>query len=379
MPIRAPRRLISFASLTLTTSALAAPPLYRITDLDTLGGSASLASAINDNGDIVGVSLIMGDLDIRGFLHSNGQMTPLPTLGGDTFANGINNARRIVGDSQTSPGGASHGFWSDGAGQPHDIGTLGGTTSFLFDINTAGDMVGQSDVVEPVLGDDLPRAILIRNGQTTQLGTFGGDYSAATAINNKAQVVGYAAFPPPPDPLQAVRNHGFLWENGQMRDLGTLQGDTHSEAYALNENGQVVGTSETALGPTHAFLWQNGTMIDLGHLERITTFAAGINDAGVIVGDGFVDDTTTHAWVYYDGAMHDLNDLVFNVEQGWLLTSAAAINNAGSIVGRGVINGEEHAFLATPIPEPAAATGIIAALTLVRRRRSEFCPANRLQ
>ena len=370
MPVRAPCRVITLAFLAIATPALAAPPLYRITDLGTLGGSASQAIGINDNGDIVGVSLTMGDLDVRAFLQSNGQMTPLPTLGGDTFAIAINNARRIVGDSQTSPGGASHGFWSDGAGQLHDIGTLGGTTSFLFDINTAGDMVGQSDIVDPIFGDDLPRAILIRNGQTTQLGTFGGDYSAATAINDKGQVVGYAAFPPPPDPLQAVRNHAFIWQNGVMTDLGTLQGDTHSEAYALNENGQVVGTSETALGPTHAFLWQNGTMIDLGHLERITTFAAGINDAGVIVGDGFVDDTTTHAWVYYEGTMHDLNDLVANVEVGWLLTSASGINNAGSIVGTGLINGEEHAFLATPVPEPLGMGCVIGAIAFVRRTRA---------
>ena len=46
-----------------------------------------------------------------------------------------------------------------------------------------------------------------------------------------------------------------------MTALGTL-GD--ARAYAINDKGQVVGSSTTAEGTSYAFLWENGTMRDLG-------------------------------------------------------------------------------------------------------------------
>src|ERR1700682_1286437 len=48
-------------------------------------------------------------------------------------------------------------------------------------------------------------------------------------------------------------------------DLGTLPGGTTSAATALNVNGQVVGSADTANGATHAFSWTAlGGMVDLG-------------------------------------------------------------------------------------------------------------------
>ncbi len=48
--------------------------------------------------------------------------------------------------------------------------------------------------------------------------------------------------------------HAFLWEGGQMTDLGTL-GGYFSVAQAINDRGQVVGSSHTASGENHAVLW----------------------------------------------------------------------------------------------------------------------------
>src|SRR5437588_514051 len=52
----------------------------------------------------------------------------------------------------------------------------------------------------------------------TDLGTLGGSTSRAGAINQSGQVIGDAMLPG-----DAV-THAFLWENGVMRDLGTLGG-----------------------------------------------------------------------------------------------------------------------------------------------------------
>ena len=76
----------------------------------------------------------------------------------------------------------------------------------------------------------------------------------------------------------------FLYENGVMRDLGTLRGG-YSVALGINNQGAIVGESDGS-----AFLYQNGQMIDLNstidpgavHLHH----ANDINDSGQIVGMG---------------------------------------------------------------------------------------------
>ena len=70
------------------------------------------------------------------------------------------------------------------------------------------------------------------------LGTLGGTFSGAFAINNKNQVVGVSETPD-------RRTHAFLWSKNEMMDLGTLGGDG-SVAEAVNDAGQVVGSSSVA-------------------------------------------------------------------------------------------------------------------------------------
>jgi hypothetical protein len=69
------------------------------------------------------------------------------------------------------------------------------------------------------------------------------------------------------------------------------------------------------------------------------------------------------------GAISDLNDLVPD-DSGWTITRATAINDLGQIVGYGMIDGNEHAFLLTPVPEPATLSLLaLGGAALVRRRR----------
>jgi len=126
--------------------------------------------------------------------------------------------------------------------------------------------------------------------------------SAAHPINENGQVVGGSTTSSIPNPLTGVPTMDpFLWEEGKgMIDLGTL-GGAFGGAQAINNGGQIVGVSSIATDPgacngfpdngdfnCHNFLWDNGTLIDLNTTTVGGTplFVAAINDAGEIIGAG---------------------------------------------------------------------------------------------
>src|SRR6266516_1865271 len=109
----------------------------------------------------------------------------------------------------------------------------------------------------------IPLVRTTRSSGLTDLGNLGAaSYSNAFAINNRGQVVGGSS-------PNYGSEHAFLWQNGTMTDLGTLPGYSYSEAHAINDAGQVVGyaSSVNASRSDHAFLWESGVMRDLGTLS----------------------------------------------------------------------------------------------------------------
>src|ERR1019366_4868020 len=82
-----------------------------------------------------------------------------------------------------------------------------------------------------------------------------------------------------------------------------------------------------------------------------------INDAGEVVGfsiDGMGNFT---ALVWQNKVPVDLNTLV-PAGSPWYLQNACSVNDAGEIAGQGLINGEVHAFLATPIHRAAGSQSL---------------------
>src|SRR4029434_8913578 len=263
-----------------------------VTDLGTLGGLTSGATGVNDQGVVVGASLVScltctpQQTPSHAFRFQSGQLTDLGTLGGkSSAAKAINNNDWIVGWAHTT-GNASHAaLWKPGSAA-QDLGTMGGSTSIAWGINKKNQIVGQSDVPSP----GRFHAFLWQNGTFTDLGLLpGGDWSVAQAINDSGLIVGQAS--PPAAAITAV-----LWRKGThtIRDLGVLPGTgsatRFSVAYGVNNSGRIVGSSDVPRGGRPVCRGVAGVMQDLGTPSGgfSTSFAEafGINDAGQIVGSG---------------------------------------------------------------------------------------------
>lgn len=250
----------------------------QITNLGTLGGNFSVTQAVNNQGRIVGAALnaipdpisFLGT-QIRAFLWQDGTMQDLGTLGGpDAWGFLVNERGQVAGWSLTNstpnPVLDSCGFgttfptqdpflWENGS--MIDLGTLGGTCGYPTAINNRGQVVGDSDLT----GDLLIRPFLWTKSQGMRdLGTLGGNTGFANWINEAGDIAGKGDLP---GLLSPQNHHAILWRNGVMIDLGTLPGDSSSNAYYVNSRGQVVGTSEDrqhmlmGVGE-HAFLWEDG-------------------------------------------------------------------------------------------------------------------------
>ncbi len=72
-----------------------------VTDLGSLGGTVNFANDINNRGQVVGASNLPGDMVQRAFFWQMGAMTDLGTLPGDvpSLATGINDEGQVVGFS----------------------------------------------------------------------------------------------------------------------------------------------------------------------------------------------------------------------------------------------------------------------------------------
>lgn len=227
--------------------------------LPTLGGPNGFAAGANSVGQIVGwaenkyqdaTCVAPQVLQFEAVLYQpDGRVQQLPPLSGDAdgAATAINNNGDAVGisgicDAAVGALTAEHAvLWHHGT--PIYLGSLGGSAwNTPASINDHGDVVGFADLSGDSAANPNFHAFLYtpESGRMTDLGTLPGDvYSEALGINNRRQIVGLsygAGFSNP---------RAFLWQNGKMVDLNTLVSADSSlyliDANDINDQGQISG------------------------------------------------------------------------------------------------------------------------------------------
>jgi probable HAF family extracellular repeat protein len=279
---------------------------YVITDLGTFGGHNGVATGINDQGEIVGsaqdastsrygflirpttVNGIMvwyQDLNHDGLndLMSNlGAVAPEAISANSQISAGSNlvqfdgvggeiittlprggtgyaiNGSQVAGQVDDVAAPMQPAVWLvDAAGNALSITVLsplpGNTYGNAACINAAGQAAGASSYVSGNLA--FPRATLWQNGSTpTDLGSLATQSTSEAlginTVNGVLKVVGSVN----------ILNRGeraFVWKNGVMTDLNTLisaSGVTLSRAYAINVQGQIVGTANVTVSKNNTQL-----------------------------------------------------------------------------------------------------------------------------
>ncbi len=315
----------------------------------------------------------------RAVISIYGLNIDLGTLGkpdGNSWINwgGINDREQAAGLSETAdpdPNGEDIcGFgthltcvpflWRDG----HMIAlpTLGGNNGQASAINNRAEVVGfaedgavDSTCRAGTTNNRIALPALWKSGNVEALPLGGNDPDGfAYGINDQGQAVGYSG-------NCTTATHAVMWKDNTAFVLQDLGGKGSNFAYAISNRGQIVGQVGSADGTTfYAAVWQDGAdgaVTNLGALPGdFAAFATGINNRGEVVGNDFDSKFNwSHGFIWRDGVMTDLNTLI-PADSNLFIISASNINERGQISGMATVlsgphAGEIRAFLATPAHE----------------------------
>jgi probable HAF family extracellular repeat protein len=264
----------------------------------------SRARSINGSGQVVGEwrTLVSGQQRFKAFLWKGNQMKDLNDLipAGSGWnllgAQAINKDGQIVGSGTINS--QTHAFLYEN-GMVTDLGVpLGDPFSEAWGVNDSGYVVGEAG------STDGGQAFLYANGVVDKFGALLNHsvhpYSEAMNLNDCGDVVGWS-YTPMADP---PRGHAFLYNKNKdgeakITPLDPLPDDLYSRARDIDESGLVVGWSRNDTGASQeqqfsAVLWEDGQVKDLNDLIPADsgwklTDAYSINERGQIVGSGFKD------------------------------------------------------------------------------------------
>lgn len=267
------------------------------------------------------------------------EVTVLPSIdcgfwNGPPPVTGLNNLGHVVGWGGCSLSYERAVVWTGGptwSELPMPPGVVGARA---YDINDLGEIVGRMQVqVGPKSVRD--HAFLYRNGQMIDLGFLpGGNWSTAYAINNRSQITGFWGNVITGNPAL----HAFIWEDGVMTDLNLPMGP-ENVGYDIDEDGRITGWMGAGdYFGSHPFIWHDGIISDLGDIpDGVGAEGRAIaNDGQTVVGFGWLPDASKFgqhrsAFLWQNGEMQDIGTLPgFTESFGLGISGSAAFGYCGA-------------------------------------------------
>jgi len=345
---------------------------YEVIDLGNLGGQSlehfHYAQGISNTGYITGNSKpdqAQPELSNPFRFLGEGPMENLGIFSGSGgTGRAVNDNGTVVGFSTYDGGNSEYGpitAFRSKVGQPlEDLGRPDGfTNSEAYGINNDGVVAGVTE------DEDFSnsRAFVFRDDTGFQvLNTFGGSFSAGRDVNDDGVLVGFSE-------TAGGKVQGFVVqpdEHGVYPDLDpTLHaiptlGGNFSNASRVNASGQVLGASRGADGVIRAYIYRRDRgMRDLGNLPGGgRAFGNGLNNHGDAVGfDNIYDEEgnyiETQGWLWMEEhGIRAVNAILLDVDaENWNIEYADGINDLGWIAGSGYNRqtGLQHALLLRPV------------------------------
>ena len=306
------------------------PPSYQVIYLSELdNGYPPYVMDVNDYGQVVGHqgrwNAGLGQGEQFGYVWDDGQLAYLGDFDGhNADASGINNLGVIVGSD-----GNNAVRWVNGQME-------------VLSADAHGEGVNNSGLVVGGYYYDLTfSAYRWENGLRSLIG---GVNTWAYRVNDHGDAVGF--HDNYPDSIDAV-----LYPAGGSAVTLPGAGGYWTEAYSINNLGQVVGYAEVTASFAHPALWISGTLSTLANLGGSGGVANDINDLGEIVGRLSPDSGYTAVLWQPDGTLVDLNEML-PAGSSVHLTNAVAISQNGQIAAEGYNGGVKGIYLLVPAECP---------------------------
>lgn len=156
----------------------------------------------------------------------------------------------VIGLTYTDLSGVTHGAIDD-AGTFTTVDVPGADSTELLDMNDAGVIVGD-------FYDSTLQGYVDNGGAFTTVDFPGAVASYATGINSGGDIVGYW--------FDGTTSHGFLLSGGVFTSLDFPLLAIATEAWGINDSGEISGCYQDATNTDHGFIYSKGAWnsVDVG-------------------------------------------------------------------------------------------------------------------